>query len=189
MGGLYALARKLIMVVIFAGFCELLLPRSSFRAYLRLVVGLVVIGLLLQPLAQLRGGLDWEQALQVGAEEIALPESSWRHEATDLVEEQLAATAKEVVAGYFPAASVQVELELEYDGRGNLQDYCGVTLFVTPSGEEGIRPVEPVTIGGEAAGFRELDDEAFTLSLAEKLGLEPATVTVMVFRRGGEGDD
>lgn len=189
MGGMYALARKLILVVIFAGFCELLLPRSSFRAYLRLVVGLVVIGLLLQPLAQLRGGLDWEQALQAGAEEMALPESNWQHEATDLVEEQLAADAKDVVAEYFPAASVQVELELEYDGRGNLQDYCGMTLFVTPGGKEGIRPVEPVTIGEDVSGFQQLEDAAFTRSLAEKLGLEPETITVMVFRRGGEGGD
>ena len=54
---IFEVTRKLMLLTIFAAFCELLLPRSSLRAYVRLVVGLLVIALLLQPLLELAGAL------------------------------------------------------------------------------------------------------------------------------------
>lgn len=190
MGALFELVRKLVLVVIFAGFCELLLPRGSFRSYLRLVVGLVVIALLLQPLAQFRGGVNWEGALQAGAdEELAVPDVNWHVEATRLVEEQLAAKAKGVLAPHYPDANIEVELDLEYDSRGNLQTFSGMAIYVTPRQPEGIRPVEPVKVGGgHLPAFQELDDPALTAALAEQLGLAPESVSIMIWREGGADD-
>ncbi|NLO87908.1 MAG: stage III sporulation protein AF [Firmicutes bacterium] len=189
---IFELTRKLMLLTIFAAFCELLLPRSSLRAYVRLVVGLLVIALLLQPLLELRGApLNWEGLLALSAPaagRYALPPGSWsREQAEALVEEQLAEKVRDLVAEEYPGYEVEVDLTVAYDQYGNPAELQKLEVNLRP-GQPGITPVAPVRIGGRFADNRQSAAPGTVAALARRLGVSEDILSVWVYTGGGEAD-
>ena len=121
---IFSLVRKLVALVIVAGFCELLLPEGKFRSYARLVVGLMVLALILQPFAQANTNqFNWEELLNTPSfsPDGDIPASQWQLEQTrKLVEEQLAEQIQGMLLQDYQGITVKVQLDLEYTQQGNL---------------------------------------------------------------------
>lgn len=164
---IFGLVRKLVTVAIFAGFAELLLPSGKFRSFVRFGIGLVVIAMMLQPLASLRGlnldpdglfGDDNQMTLAAGGKE-------WVEEQTrELVEAQLAAEILRHLGGEYAGWGAEVKLDVEFDGQGFLKNFAGMAVDLYPPGEAG-GSVAPVIIGERV----ESGDSAPPVGLADKL--------------------
>lgn len=191
MGILMELVRKLVLIAIFSAFCELLLPRSSFRAYLRLVVGLLVIALVLQPVLELRGAaLDLEGMLGANlAFSQESPDTSWVREQTQgMVEQELAGQICAYLQSDYPGYEVEVSLDVTYDQYGCFSEYKGMEVLVRP-GSQGIQSVQPVSIGGTKQDMTKCSGQPeLVQALARQLGLPAATITVWVYTDGGGTD-
>lgn len=185
------LVRKLVLIAIFSAFCELLLPRSSFRAYLRLVVGLLVIALVLQPVLELRGAaLDLEGMLGANlAFSQESPDTSWVREQTQgMVEQELAGQICAYLQSDYPGYEVEVSLDVTYDQYGCFSEYKGMEVLVRP-GSQGIQSVQPVSIGGTKQDMTKCSGQPeLVQALARQLGLPAATITVWVYTDGGGTD-
>jgi len=189
MESIYELARKLVLIAIFAAFCELLLPRNNFRPYIRMVVGLLVIALVLQPILELRGAsLNLDGLLQGGDlfDQGGLTDSIWlQEESKNLVEQELAVQVGEFTKSDYPGYEVRVSLDVSFDQHGSLSDFRGMEVVLLP-GPQGVDPVKPVIIGGEdtedgkCAGPPEL-----VRNLARYLAVPEAKITVWVYSDGG----
>lgn len=187
---IFELARKLMLLTIFAAFCELLLPRSSFRSYVRLVVGLLVIALLLQPLLELQGAplnLEGLLALSTPAAGLdSLPQLNWsREQAEALVEEQLAEQVRDLVAADYPGYEVEVDLTVAYDEYGNPAELQKLEVSLRP-GKQGIAPVTPIRVGGPPAGDRQSAAAETVAALSRRLGVSEDILSVWVYSGGGE---
>jgi stage III sporulation protein AF len=75
MTALGAWLKQLVMVVLLAVFADLLLPTKSMQKYVRVVMGLAVIAVILQPLAPLFRG-DWTERLADYATEMVLGDAT-----------------------------------------------------------------------------------------------------------------
>lgn len=185
---LLELVRKLALLAIFAGFCELLLPRGSFRSLTRMAVGLLVIAMLLQPVLELKGvSLDIEGLLGLANWTVAqgdLTAGTWQQDkARGLVEQQLAQQIREYLAPEYPEHEVQVDLAVSFDDYGNLADFQGMEVTLRPCG---IERVQPVIIGGDP-GDKSPGPDKIVNSLASHLGLPAAKITLWL-AGGGEAD-
>lgn len=192
MDGLFELIRRLVLLVIFAGFCELLLPRGSFRGYTRLVVGLLVMAMVLQPFLEWRNvAWDWESLLGMGQWATfggELKGSDWQQQQSkELVEEQLASQAKSFLEDEYPDYDVVVELDVSFDEQGNLRDFNGMEVTVRPPAQ-GIEPVKPVVIGqGEESEYI-AGAPNLVNSLALFLGIPAAKLSIWIYTGGGDAD-
>jgi len=194
MDTIFELVRRLALLAIFAAFCELLLPRSGFRSYSRMVVGLLVIAMILQPVLELRGtNLDLDGLLSYSNLAVSSPQSEsdglWLQEqTTDVVEQQLAEQIQDYLATSHPDHNVEVDLDVGFDQYGNLDEFRGMEVVLHPAAPE-IEPVQVVKIGdgtstyGKLAGSPEL-----VSSLARHLGLTADKITLWVYTDGGSAD-
>ncbi|MDD2282590.1 MAG: stage III sporulation protein AF [Eubacteriales bacterium] len=182
------LTRRLVLVMIFAGFCELLLPSGKFRACIRFAVGLVIIALMLQPLAQLRG-LRFEPENLLGietAESQDIQGLGWvQAQSQDLVEAELVRQVAEFMAPEYPHCQVHVSLDVSFDEYGFLKEFRGMEVELCPA-VEGIEPVVPVVIGKgvntPAAGSGR---PGLAEDLARHLGISAAKLQLRVYADGG----
>jgi stage III sporulation protein AF len=188
---IYNLVRKLALLSIFAAFCELLLPRGNFRTYSRMVVGLLVIAMILQPLLELRGqSFNLEDilaaaSLNAGLERQAFP---WvREQSKDLLETQLAELAREFLAPTYPGYEVEVALDLAFDEYGNLTEYRAMEVSLRP-GARGIEPIAPVVVGTGQAERWVAAPEGVGKALARHLGIPAETLSIWVYTGGGEAN-
>lgn len=184
---IFQLTRRLVLVVIFAGFSELLLPSGKFRSFIRFTVGLVIIALMLQPLAMLRG-LRFDPEELLGNEEArgAIHGRGWvQAQSQDLVEAELSRQIAEYLAPGYPDCQVQVSLDVSFDEHGMLKEFRGIEVELYPAAK-GIEPVAPVVIGTEAnlpaagSGPPGLAEE-----LARHLGISAAKLKLRVYSEGG----
>lgn len=186
---IFDLVRKLVLLSIFAAFCELLLPKSSFRAYTRLVVGLLVIAMVLQPIMELRGASFNLQDF-LGAEgpfaDSSLPEGSWLQEqAQVLVEAQLTEEVGSFLAQTYPHHEVEVVLDVVFDNYGNILEFRKMMVCLRPP-SQGIEPVRPVNIGeGAGEGNGESAEPGTINALAHKLGIPADTLSIWIYTGGG----
>jgi len=193
MDAVFELVRKLVLLVIFAGFIELLLPRSSYRNYTRMVVGLLVIAMILQPLAELKGAtFDLEGLLGIANWNISRSElqgSEWQQVQTqELVERQLEDQVREFLVKDYPGHVVSVELDVGFDEYGNLSIFRGMEVVLRPS-FQGIEPVQPVSIGGAKTIINKSPCQPEIVnSMAHYLGLPASKITVWVYTGGGDAD-
>lgn len=192
MNTILELVRRLALIAIFAAFCELLLPSSRFRAYIRMVVGLLVIAMVLQPILELKGsGFDLEGLMGMAnltAIRGDVQDSGWLQEQTkDYVEQQLAAQVRDFLSSDYPGHQVSVKLDVSFDQYGNLSEYRGLEVELRP-GIQGIKPVQPVSIGEETTVTRRPGSTALVNGLARHLGLTASTISVWVYTDGGDAD-
>lgn len=190
MDTVFELVRSLALIAIFASFCELLLPSSNFRSYLRLVVGLLVIAMVLQPILALKGtGLDIEGLLAMNSWSVPAVDSqdnSWVAEQTlKTVEQQLAAEVSEYLGYHYPGYQVSVSLDVSFDQHGNLAEFKGMEVALKPD-SQGINPVQPVAIGEDATEIRQPVSATMVNALARHLGLEASILSVWVYTDGGD---
>ena len=186
MDAIFSLARKLALLAVFAGFCELLLPSGKFRSFIRFGVGLVVIALMLQPLAQLRGlKFDPEELLgREGAPPASVEGEDWvRAQTQDLVEKELARQVGEYLAQEYPQYEARVTLDVSFTAQGQLEEFRGMRVALYPAGEE-IEPIAPVVIGRETQEGPPLPPGLAT-ELARHLGVSPDKITLTVQGEGG----
>lgn len=191
MDAIYDLVRKLALLSIFAAFCELLLPKGSFRSYSRMVVGLMVIAMLLQPLLELRGQPFSLESILAAANLNASREMQggpWvREQSQDLVEAQLAKLAGEYLAQIYPDYEVEVDLDLTFDEYGNLAEYRAMEVSLSPRAQ-GIAPIVPVKVGSGRTDHWLAAEEGVCKGLAHHLGIPAETLSIWVYTGGGEGN-
>ncbi len=187
MDTVFDLVRKLALLSIFAAFFELLLPKGSYRAYTRMVVGLLVIAMLLQPVLELRGeSLNLEgllAAANLGASTGELQQWTWvREQSQNLMEAQLAEQAWELLSQDYPGHELEVDLDLGFDEYGNMTEFRGMEVSLRPC-PSGIIPVRPVTVGQEKKE-RVAADQGVVTALAQHLGVAADTLSIWVYTGG-----
>jgi len=179
------LVRRLVLVAIFAGFSELLLPSGKFRGIIRFAVGLVVIALMLQPLALLKGlSFDVEELLKAQENGDNLQSSDWvQAQSQDLVEGELARQIAACLADVYPDSEVSVKLDVVFDQHGFLKEFKGMEVDVyTPC--PGIQPIKPVIIGGESKEQETHSPPGLAQELARYLGIEVSKIMLRVHDGG-----
>lgn len=179
------LVRRLVLVAIFAGFSELLLPSGKFRGIIRFAVGLVVIALVLQPLAQLKGlSFDVEELLKVQEVGEALQGSDWvQAQSQELVEGELARQVAACLADVYPDSEVTVNLDLVFDQNGSLKEFKGMEVDIYTACP-GIQPIKPVIIGREGEEQAAHSPPGLAGELARQLGIEASKITLRVHDGG-----
>ncbi|MDD4658071.1 MAG: stage III sporulation protein AF [Eubacteriales bacterium] len=184
---IFQLTRRLVLVAIFASFSELLLPSGKFRSVLRFAVGLVIIALMLQPLATLRGlRFDPEELLGSDMAVGAIQGRGWvQAQSQDLVEAELAREIAEYLAPEYPDCRAQVSLDVSFDECGLLKEFRGMEVELYPAAQ-GIEAVLPVVIGKEEnsppAGS---GPPGLAEALARHLGISAAKLKLRVYANGG----
>jgi stage III sporulation protein AF len=193
MDTLFELIRRLVLLVIFAGFSELLLPRGSFRSYTRMVVGLLVIAMILNPFLGLRGAA-WDLEGMLGT-------YSWsgtthglqgslaqQDRAQELVEQQLAEQVRAFLAQDYPDHDIGIELDVDFDSYGNLAEFNGMDVILRPK-LLGIQPVGPVNIGQASPEDIATPGQPELVNfLARHLGIPAAKLNIWVYTGGGDAD-
>lgn len=177
---IFSLVRKLVALVIVAGFCELLLPEGKFRSYARLVVGLMVLALILQPFAEANSSqFNWDELLNIPSlsPQGDTAASQWQLEQTrKLVEEQLAGEIQGMLPPDYRGTTVKVQLDLEYSQQGNLSSVRSMVVYILV--QDSVRPVQPVKIGEPPPErFRQWSRQEVRI-IAGKLGLSEDKITV-----------
>lgn len=180
---IFQLARRLVLVMIFASFSELLLPSGKFRSFLRFAVGLAVIALMLQPLALLKG-LEFVPEQLWGREASAAVDFSsqdWvRSQTKQAVEERLAEEIGQRLAADYPQCRTEVSLAVAFDQQGIIREFSGLEVDVYLAARTGAG-VMPVVIGEQPAPDNK---PALAAELAAGLGIDPGLLTLRV--HGGE---
>lgn len=188
---IFQLTRRLALVAIFAGFSELLLPSGKFRSFTRFAVGLVIIALMLQPLAVLRG-LRFDPEALLGSEEAAggIQGRGWvQAQSQDLVEAELAGKIVEFLTPEYPGCQVNVSLDVSFDEYGLLKEFRGMEVDLFPEAR-GIEPVAPVVIGGsDQTPAKNTGRPALARKLADHLGIPVSKLILRVYSNGGSGDE
>lgn len=181
--GLYAWARHLVMVVVLAGFCELLLPGSNIKKPVRLVLALVVMMAVLAPLLSfLHRPLDpdaWVAAVATGGRRLEYQQSAQalRRVNGDLTRQELRQRlelAAEVAARQVPGvAGARARVELAEEGANAAPQIKRVQLWLRPGGQGVVEPVAPVQIGPHNAGPPAPDPlaRAAVRAVAQQLGI------------------
>jgi stage III sporulation protein AF len=188
---IFQLVRRLVLVAIFAGFSELLLPSGKFRGIIRFAVGLVVIALMLQPLAQIRGlSFDLEELLGAGENrDGTLQGSEWvPSQSQDLVEEELAQQVAAYLADKYPDCQLAVKLDVVFDQHGFLSEFRGMEVDIYTASPV-IKPIMPVTIGGETKKPEASSPPGLAEELARYLGIESSKITLRVHDDGGSAHE
>ncbi|MTI94895.1 MAG: stage III sporulation protein AF [Firmicutes bacterium] len=183
---LYELVRKLILLAILAGFFELLLPSNTFKTYCRLVVGLLILAMLLQPVMDLLGqGWNPEQFLadsELGLTISTYPENGEDQlgslDAQEMVEQQLAQQLTPTVNRRYPGTETRVRLDLELDEHGNMVAVNSLAVLIAPK-TGGAFAIESVRIGGEdSRDYLELANDDLIFALAERVDLPVESVSL-----------
>lgn len=188
---IFQLVRRLVLVAIFAGFSELLLPSGKFRGIIRFAVGLVVIALMLQPLAQIKGlSFDLEEILGVRETgEGTLQGSDWvRSQSQALVEEELAQQLAAYVEDKYPDCQLAVKLDVVFDQHGFLKEFRGMEVDIYTA-SPGIKPIRPITIGDEIAKQEVFSPPGLAEELTRYLGTEASKITLRVHDDGGSAHE
>ena len=179
---LHTLVRNIAVVLLLAGFLEMLLPNTSMRGFVKLVMGLFVISAVLGPITEL---LRAPLAMEVPAWTMTAPrdlpvmaDGQGARAGQDAVQEQfrriivnqvqaLAMTVKGV-------SDAQVEVDFEEGGR-DLTDQPRISLIKIKL--SGVKPIEPVKIGQPPS---ELSERAQNMrkQVASFMGLQEDKVIV-----------
>jgi stage III sporulation protein AF len=188
--------RELVALVLLAGCLELLVPMGSFKKYVRMVMGLLVVVSILNPvLALWRSEIVLDEAVLAGGQSSLPSLEQVQHEARRYrervlaqaferlrrqVEETAAAAARAVegVAGATARATVQSREQ----GAAPLVERVHVDI-VLGGQSAAVRPVDPVRIGGmpeRRADGRHPVADAVRHRVAGALGVGPESVTVAI---------
>lgn len=204
MGFLKEWVRELVVLVLLGSCLELIIPSSSFKKYIRMAMGLIVVLAVVRPIASFLGSpvmvetVALDQSRPDGRlptlNEIMTKAGEFRAKnrtlATDEARGQIAAHAREAALGVSGVRDATVAVNLA-DGPGDPR-IVGVTVTLVPGSRYGpvrqVEPVQPVHPGGGArAGpvtVPAQDDLAGAVrrEVAARLGInaDPKLVRVLV---------
>ncbi|BCJ85925.1 stage III sporulation protein AF [Effusibacillus dendaii] len=155
---------QIVLVLLFAVVVDLVLPSSSMRHYVKLVMGLVIMVTMLKPVSVLFDNrfdisrINWPQSVTTFTsldtiqkkasdfqqEQIKEAEQSWNQKLTKLIKEQVEQT--------YPVKVLQVDAKIKQADLTSLQNYEIERLRLqlrekqTASPNSSIQPVKPVEI-------------------------------------------
>lgn len=193
--------RTIVTVIFLATMLEMFLPGGTMQKYVRVVMGLLLLLVILNPLINLAGkdyswqARIWEvgneqglQAVLAAGEQLRVEQEKY---ALQEYKNRLAEQVTRVVNRIPGIKKVRAEVIIVEDAKS--KDYgrvMGLTLWVTPGrpeveGSVHIEPVKPVKIGIQeplpaektAALPEELTREVISL-LSRELSIEPSQVTL-----------
>ncbi len=191
---LTGVVRNLVILIIVATILELLLPRSHFRPFINMVVGLVLMLMLLAPVrALLRLPGEMEPAVLKAAGVAEADMDARREMLSQLNWEMSLSRYRNLIAdrigevlgreGYILTGLKLVLVEdpshLEFGRPLRVE----VTARAGGTGTPNIRPVEPVRIGGKVMPLAEgevVNDRRLAAKVAAALGLPEEIVLVAV---------
>jgi len=186
--------RGLILIIFLAVFLDMVLPNEKMQRYSRVVMGLLVILMMMNPVLKLFGTSIYEMdfsvdkifapaqqsnsqqladldAIQAQADKLGL---AGQNQMTDQFRAAVGEQIKQNVEQDHGTVRVQkVEVLVAQDAAGKPQHLDGITLYLTPRDEPGaakpVQPVEPVIIGKEPdlATKREPTSEALKQEASE----------------------
>lgn len=171
--------RTILVLVLFAGFLELLLPSNAMKRFVQLVLGLFVLATILGPVGILTSRLRQDPAFElpvVAASETSTVLQNGRQVAerqrNQVLEEYRRSIARQVssllrLSGHEQVLDIEVEVEegIEQPTFGQLRS---------------LRVTVPETRPGEAS-----DNEKLARLLADFYGLNPTQVHVASVPKGG----
>ncbi|HEU4962845.1 MAG TPA: stage III sporulation protein AF [Bacilli bacterium] len=164
--------RGLILVIFLAVFLDMLLPSNKMQRYVRLVMGLLIILIMLNPVLKIYNGSSaYEMDLsldtmlqgesgggmpsvnQVLAQGEALSQNA-SHQTVDQWKQVIDDHISRTVESAYPVTVERVDVTFAMDDAGNPQALAGLDLIVNAqenrAAVQPVKPVEPVMIGGEA---------------------------------------
>jgi stage III sporulation protein AF len=130
MGAITAWVRGIVLLVLAVTFLEMLVPRSSLKKFVDMVMGLAVIGAMVSPLVNI--GMGYLSGELVASSALALPAASktaWGTEqpwdaqeiASRLTETVIEAKARDALSDVFAESHCSWEIRASVDRNGNLQ--------------------------------------------------------------------
>lgn len=146
------LVRNLAVVLLLAGFLEMLLPNSSMRGFVKLVMGLFVISAVLGPVtdflrAPLAMGVPaWNMTVSqdlpvmANGQEVKAGQNAVQEQFRRIIVNQVQALVVTVKG----VSDAQVEVEFEEGAKGLTEQPRIAWIRVKL---DGVRPIEPVKIG------------------------------------------
>ena len=174
MGAITAWVRGIVLLVLAVTFLEMLVPRSSLKKFVDMVMGLAVIGAMVSPLVNL--GMGYLSGELASSRALALPTSSkaaWGIEqppdaqaiASRLTETVIEAKVREALSRSFAEGRFSWEVQASVDLNGSLES---VTVSVgSGSGS---------SYGHEGSPFP--GESAIAATLSAVLGIDPRMVIV-----------
>jgi stage III sporulation protein AF len=171
--------RNILLLVMFAGFLELLLPSNNMKRFVQVAVGLFILATILGPMALLLNFLSTEPRME-------LPVFSWAEtqEVLRAGEELAARQHSEVLEKYRQSLARQVESLIKLSGQGEIVE-VEVEIEEAPSeptfGQIRSLSVELASMeNGSNRSIEELAD-----LLADFYGLSREKVRVQKVHQGG----
>lgn len=162
MDALHDLIRNLVIILLLAGFLEMLLPSKSLKGFVKLTMGLFVISAILTPLTSFLGmtmesGVPaWIESIDDGYPVLASGEEG-ESMGTNAVLEQykviIANQVKALTVGMDKVADLDVEVELA-QGTGSITNPPQIEkIKIRLYGNSlGIKPIEEIVINGDSTG-------------------------------------
>lgn len=158
--------KKVILVVLFAVFLDLLLPNGTMQRYIKMVMGFVIIVTMLSPItALLSKSFTWETIefplSKTGTQNMSLQQiqeqgNAIQEQQRKRIEEEwvkkIQSTIKEQVETQYPVTvmDVSVTTAQKRDSQGSMPEIRGVKLTLQANQKEPsvsvVKPVEPVLI-------------------------------------------
>lgn len=154
---LHTLVRNLTIILLLAGFLEMLLPNKSMRGFVQMVMGLFVISAVLTPITSLlHSPLTMEipawtvttpqdlPAIAAEGQGVKLGRDAVQGQYRQILMNQIQALA--LSTNGVAAASVDIRFEEKTGGVTDLPKIAEVVVTITSAKEE-VKPVKPITIG------------------------------------------
>ncbi len=177
MENLKSWARDIVFIMVFAGILELMLPSGSIRKYVRVVMGLVIVVVVLNPIISLmKGSLpQWELETYkpVAAEEVTPEVPRETEEAVMRVFARELEAEIEKAAEAMGASRASAQVEVGRDSQGKW-DVTSVNLQVHGAFGWGVRPVAE----SDLRAWEDQAREALRTTLEERYGLRPEAISV-----------
>jgi len=174
---LTAWVKTIIFIVLFAAFLELLLPVSGMRRFVRVIMGLLIMLVMLNPVVEVFQSRfapdqlpvingDNSDSVDFATEETADVVKQRDQLALDLYEKDLTRQIQAVVMAEEGVADSKVLLSIKAAADGRQGAIDKVTVFVQPGIAQPDSKISPVVIG---TGNGE-NQEKLTPELKEKIG-------------------
>jgi len=159
---LHDLIRNLVIILLLAGFLEMLLPSKSLKGFVKLTMGLFVISAILTPLTSFLGmtmesGVPaWIESIDDGYPVLASGEEGESMGNNAVLEQYKVIIANQVKAltvGMDKVAGLDVEVDLA-QGTGSITNPPQIEkIKIRLYGNSlGIKPIEEIVINGDSTG-------------------------------------
>ncbi|MBU9724169.1 MULTISPECIES: stage III sporulation protein AF [Bacillaceae] len=120
MGLITAWVTNIILIILFATILELILPNSKIQRYVKLVVGLMLLMVMLQPILSI---------FQADPEDLLKEVSNWTDDSFDEEAAAMESKKMDIEKEYLAYISEQGAVQLREQASGELKEQFGVVLL------------------------------------------------------------